>query len=109
MVWNAWAVCSSCLFFHGRLTPGASPRFTIRSGEWRGIVDTPYVEPTADVDRCAVLGGGTTVWHLAQIRENARLRSGCLVARGAYLVPALPIRTTPTPQNYAPTSQPAPL
>jgi len=27
----------------------------------------PRVHPTAEVDETAVLGAGTTVWHLAQI------------------------------------------
>src|SRR5215510_11537994 len=53
------------------------------------MVDTPRVEQTADVDASAVLGPGTTVWHLAQVRENARLGSGCIVGRGAYVGPAV--------------------
>ncbi len=72
-------------------------------------MDTPYVEPTADVDRCAVLGGGTTVWHLAQIRENARLGSGCIVGRGAYVGPGVHIGNNVKLQNYALVYEPARL
>jgi len=43
-------------------------------------VGHPSVQATADVDERAILGPGTTVWHLAQIRENARLGSGCVAA-----------------------------
>lgn len=45
----------------------------------------PLIQPTADVDEKAMLGAGTTVWHLAQIREDARLGCECIVGRGAYL------------------------
>jgi len=48
-------------------------------------MDVPHVEQTPDVDSSAVLGPGTTVWHLAQIREHAKLGSGCVVGRGAYV------------------------
>ena len=47
------------------------------------------VEATADVDASAVLGVGTRVWHLAQIREGARLGSECIVGRGAYVGPGV--------------------
>ena len=33
------------------------------------------IQATADVDGRAVLGPGTTVWHLAQIRENLDTRA----------------------------------
>ena len=32
-----------------------------------------HVQPTADVDEQAEIGEGSWVWHLAQIRENARM------------------------------------
>ena len=37
-----------------------------------------HVQQTADVDERAALGPGTTVWHLAQIREGAVLGSECI-------------------------------
>ena len=49
------------------------------------------VQPTADVDERAVLGSGTQVWHLAQIREHARLGRDCIVGRGAYVGPGVVI------------------
>jgi UDP-2-acetamido-3-amino-2,3-dideoxy-glucuronate N-acetyltransferase len=72
-------------------------------------VDVPHVEQTADVDSRAVLGPGTTVWHLAQIRENARLGSGCIVGRGAYVGPGVLIGDNVKLQNYALVYEPARL
>jgi UDP-2-acetamido-3-amino-2,3-dideoxy-glucuronate N-acetyltransferase len=69
----------------------------------------PVVEPTADVDKRAVLGPGTTVWHLAQIRENARLGRDCIVGRGAYVGPGVIIGDRVKLQNYALVYEPARL
>ena len=35
-------------------------------------MDRARILPSADVDERAALGPGTTIWHLAQVRENAR-------------------------------------
>ena len=43
------------------------------------------IAASADVDDSALLGPGTTVWHLAQVRERARLGMQCVVGRGAYI------------------------
>jgi UDP-2-acetamido-3-amino-2,3-dideoxy-glucuronate N-acetyltransferase len=72
-------------------------------------VDTSHVERTADVDSRAVLGPGTRVWHLAQIRENARLGTGCIVGRGAYVGPGVHIGNNVKLQNYALVYEPARL
>lgn len=68
-----------------------------------------HVEKTADVDSRAALGPGTTVWHLAQIRENARLGSGCIIGRGAYVGPGVLIGDNVKLQNYALVYEPARL
>ncbi|MET7733194.1 acyltransferase [Streptomyces sp. NPDC005402] len=67
------------------------------------------VQPTAQVDGTAVIGEGTTVWDLAQIRENARLGSGCIVGRGAYVGPGVRIGDNVKLQNYALVYEPAML
>ena len=72
-------------------------------------MDGPRVQPTADVDDSAVLGAGTTVWHLAQIRENARLGRDCIVGRGAYVGPAVIIGDNVKLQNFALVYEPARL
>jgi UDP-2-acetamido-3-amino-2,3-dideoxy-glucuronate N-acetyltransferase len=72
-------------------------------------MSNPRVQPTADVDDSATLGPDTTVWHLAQIRENARLGSGCIVGRGAYVGPGVVIGDNVKLQNYALVYEPARL
>ena len=72
-------------------------------------MDIFRVERTADVDPSAVLGPGTRVWHLAQIRENASLGSGCIIGRGAYVGPGVHIGDNVKIQNYALVYEPARL
>src|SRR5260370_41877915 len=72
-------------------------------------VDGSRVQPTADVDDSAVLGPGTTVWHLAQIREDACLGRDCLVGRGAYVGPGGIIGDRVKLQKYALVYEPARL
>lgn len=67
------------------------------------------VEPTADVDETAVLGRGTRVWQLAQIREHAILGRACIVGRGAYVGPGVVIGNNVKLQNYALVYEPARL
>ena len=43
------------------------------------------IAPSADVSEEAVLGEGTSIWHLAQVREHAVLGRDCIVGRGAYI------------------------
>ena len=68
-----------------------------------------YVQPTADVDEQAELGEGSWVWHLAQIRENARIGRGCIIGRGAYVGPGVVIGDGVKLQNYALVYEPAHL
>jgi UDP-2-acetamido-3-amino-2,3-dideoxy-glucuronate N-acetyltransferase len=72
-------------------------------------VDTARILPSADVDERATLGAGTTVWHLAQVREHAQLGSGCIVGRGAYVGPGVIIGDQVKLQNYALVYEPARL
>jgi len=72
-------------------------------------MDGSRIQPTADVDDTAVLGAGTTVWHLAQIRENARLGRDCIVGRGAYVGPGVVIGNNVKLQNYSLVYEPARL
>jgi UDP-2-acetamido-3-amino-2,3-dideoxy-glucuronate N-acetyltransferase len=67
------------------------------------------IAPTADVDESAVLGSGTTIWHLAQIREGAALGRDCIVGRGAYVGPRVKIGDNVKLQNYALVYEPAVL
>lgn len=67
------------------------------------------IQSTAQVDGTAEIGEGTTVWDLAQIREDARLGRGCIVGRGAYVGPGVWIGDNVKLQNHALVYEPAVL
>jgi len=67
------------------------------------------VMPSADVDAGALLGDGTTVWHLAQVRESAVIGRNCNLGRGAYVGPGVRIGDNCKIQNYALVYEPAVL
>jgi acetyltransferase-like isoleucine patch superfamily enzyme len=69
----------------------------------------PLIAATADVDASAAIGPGTRIWHLAQVREEARLGAGCIVGRGAYVGPGVVIGDNVKLQNYALVYEPAQL
>src|ERR1700744_1043144 len=66
-------------------------------------------EATADVDERADIGAGTRVWHLAQVREDARIGRGCIIGRGAYVGPGVILGDNVKLQNYALVYEPAQL
>lgn len=70
---------------------------------------TDQIAPTADVDPRASLGSDVTVWHLAQVRENAQLGPGCSLGRGAYIGPGVILGANCKVQNYALIYEPAVL
>jgi acetyltransferase-like isoleucine patch superfamily enzyme len=70
---------------------------------------TTRVAATADVDPSARIGAGTSVWHLAQIRENAVLGENCNIGRGAYVGPEVTLGNNVKLQNYALVYEPARL
>jgi serine acetyltransferase len=67
------------------------------------------VQPTADVAADAQLGEGTSVWHLAQVREGAVLGANCVVGRGAYVGTGVRLGDNCKLQNYALVYEPAEL
>lgn len=68
-----------------------------------------YVAPSADVSEQAILGDGTKIWHLAQVREDAVLGENCIVGRGAYVGTGVKIGDNTKIQNYALVYEPAVL
>ena len=72
-------------------------------------MDDARILPSADVDERATLGAGSTIWHLAQVREHAQLGRGCIVGRGAYVGPGVIIGDHVKLQNYALVYEPARL
>lgn len=59
------------------------------------------VAATADVDERAVIGDGCSIWHLAQVREDARLGRNCVVGRGAYIGPGVRLGGLSLPSGSA--------
>jgi len=70
---------------------------------------TARIEPSADVDPTAVVGEGTLVWHLAQLREGVRVGRACIIGRGAYLGPGVVVGDRCKIQNHALVYEPAVL
>ncbi|MEO6713321.1 MAG: acyltransferase [Mycobacteriales bacterium] len=67
------------------------------------------LHPTADVDERAAIGEGTSVWHYAQVRENATLGRDCVIGRGAYIGPGVTLGDACKVQNYGLVYEPAVL
>ena len=43
------------------------------------------VHPTAEVSSEAVIGPNSSIWNQAQVREGARIGSGCIIGKNAYV------------------------
>ncbi|MGN6443264.1 MAG: acyltransferase [Arthrobacter sp.] len=67
------------------------------------------IADSADVATGAHIGAGSKVWHLAQIREAARLGENCVIGRGAYIGPGVVLGENCKVQNYALVYEPAVL
>lgn len=67
------------------------------------IVDSADVSPDAEI------GDGSSIWHLAQVREGARLGRNCIVGRGAYIGTGVQMGDNCKVQNYALVYEPAKL
>ncbi|MCK2036318.1 N-acetyltransferase [Microbacterium sp. SSW1-49] len=64
---------------------------------------------SADVSADASIGDGSSIWHLAQVRENAQLGENCIVGRGAYIGTGVIMGDNCKVQNYALVYEPAKL
>ena len=64
---------------------------------------------SADVSPSAVIGEGSSVWHLAQVREDAVLGENCVIGRGAYIGTGVHLGDNCKVQNYALVYEPAQL
>ena len=67
------------------------------------------IAPSADVSEQAVIGEGSSIWHLAQVRERAVLGAGCIVGRGAYIGEGARLGDNCKVRNYALVYEPARL
>ncbi len=70
---------------------------------------TVRIQPSADVSEDARIGDGSSVWHLAQVREQAVLGENCIVGRGAYVGTGVRMGDNCKLQNYALVYEPAVL
>lgn len=68
-----------------------------------------FIAPGADVDERAIIGDGSKIWHLAQVREDAVLGEGCIIGRGAYIGTGVRLGDNCKVQNYALVYEPAVL
>ncbi len=64
---------------------------------------------SADVSPEAIIGDGSSIWHLAQVREEARLGKNCIIGRGAYVGTGVVMGDNCKVQNYALVYEPAKL
>lgn len=67
------------------------------------------VVDSADVAESARIGAGSSVWHLAQVREDAILGENCIIGRGAYVGTGVVMGDNCKVQNYALVYEPAKL
>lgn len=67
------------------------------------------VTDTADVSADAEIGEGSSIWHLAQVREGVRMGRNCIVGRGAYIGTGVEMGDNCKVQNYALVYEPARL
>ena len=58
------------------------------------------IHPTADVSDKAKIGDGTSIWHQAQVRENAVLGERCNISKGVYIDFDVKIGSGVKLQNY---------
>ncbi|HCS61193.1 MAG TPA: N-acetyltransferase [Microbacterium sp.] len=64
---------------------------------------------SADVSPDATIGDGSSIWHLAQVREKAQLGVNCIIGRGAYVGTGVVMGDNCKVQNYALVYEPARL
>ncbi|WP_136706704.1 acyltransferase [Agromyces sp. H66] len=67
------------------------------------------IADSADVAGAARIGEGSSIWHLAQVREHAVLGRNCIVGRGAYVGTGVVMGDNCKIQNYALVYEPAVL
>lgn len=67
------------------------------------------IADSADVSASALIGEGSKIWHLAQVREGATIGLNCVIGRGAYVGPGVTLGDNCKVQNYALVYEPAVL
>lgn len=67
------------------------------------------IAESADVSPDSTIGGGSSIWHLAQVRETAIIGQNCVIGRGAYIGTGVRMGDNCKVQNYALVYEPAVL
>lgn len=44
-----------------------------------------YIHPSAVVEKTAIIGKGTKIWHFVHVREGAEIGSGCILGHSVYV------------------------
>lgn len=58
------------------------------------------IHPSAEVADSAVIGEGTAIWHLCQIRQNVKIGQSCILGRGVFVDMDVEIGNNVKIQNY---------
>lgn len=58
------------------------------------------IHPSATVEDGAVIGEGTRIWHLVQVRPEARIGAECIIGRGCFIDSHVVIGNRVKIQNY---------
>jgi acetyltransferase-like isoleucine patch superfamily enzyme len=73
-----------------------------------GVSEKPIrVANTADVDVSAIIGQGSSIWHLSQVRDGVKMGENCVIGRGAYIGSGVIMGDNCKVQNYALVYEPA--
>lgn len=67
----------------------------------------PRILPSADLDDGVIIGDGSSVWHLAQVRSGAVVGRNVVVGRGAYIGTGVRVGDNCKIQNFALVYEPA--
>jgi UDP-2-acetamido-3-amino-2,3-dideoxy-glucuronate N-acetyltransferase len=59
-----------------------------------------FIHATALAEEGAVIGEGTKIWHLCQVRANARIGTECILGRGVFIDEGVQIGNRVKIQNY---------
>jgi UDP-2-acetamido-3-amino-2,3-dideoxy-glucuronate N-acetyltransferase len=59
-----------------------------------------YIHPSALVEEGAVVGNGTKIWHLVQVRPGAQIGEDCIIGRGVFVDSGVVIGNRVKVQNY---------
>jgi UDP-2-acetamido-3-amino-2,3-dideoxy-glucuronate N-acetyltransferase len=44
-----------------------------------------FIHPTAEIHPSVIIGNGTKIWNLVQVRENACIGEGCTISKDVYI------------------------